>query len=114
MSPLTWAFLLFAFGILMVVVEMFIPSGGVIGFISFMSLVAAIVTAFRHSAQTGIGFMAENAQFAEMVEEHGFDQNELTAVFSQIHYLEKVVKLINPEQCFLVACNLLDLFFDLL
>lgn len=31
-----------------------------------------------------------------MVEEHGFDQNELTAVFSQIHYLEKVVKLINP------------------
>ena len=31
-----------------------------------------------------------------MAEAHGFDQNELTAVFSQIHYLEKVVKLINP------------------
>jgi len=31
-----------------------------------------------------------------MVEEHGFTHDELNTLFSQIHYKEKVVKLINP------------------
>lgn len=33
---------------------------------------------------------------AQMSEEHGFDRTELNAQFTKIHYLDKVVKLINP------------------
>ena len=32
----------------------------------------------------------------QMAEQHGFNQDELNSLFSQVHYLEKVVKLINP------------------
>lgn len=32
----------------------------------------------------------------QMGEQHGFNQDELNTLFSQVHYLEKVVKLINP------------------
>ena len=58
MSPLTWAVLTMAFGLLLIVVEMFVPSGGVIGFISFAAVVTSIVMAFQHSEYTGLGFMA--------------------------------------------------------
>lgn len=57
MSPLTWAILLMAFGLVLIVVEMFVPSGGVIGFISLASIVTSIVMAFRYSEYTGLGFM---------------------------------------------------------
>ncbi|MEY3570516.1 MAG: lytic murein transglycosylase [Pseudomonadota bacterium] len=33
---------------------------------------------------------------SQMGEQHGFNQDELNTLFSQVHYLEKVVKLINP------------------
>ena len=37
------------------------------------------------------------AQFVnQMGEQHGFNQDELNTLFSQVHYLEKVIKLINP------------------
>jgi len=58
MSPLTWAFCLLAFGLLIVVIEMFVPSGGVLAFIAGASLVASIVMAFRHSPTAGLGFMS--------------------------------------------------------
>ena len=58
MTPLTWAVLLLSIGLLLVVVEMFIPSGGALGFLSAGSIIAAIVMAFRHSAAAGTGFMA--------------------------------------------------------
>ena len=32
----------------------------------------------------------------QMADQHGFNQDELNSLFSQVHYLEKVVKLINP------------------
>ncbi len=32
----------------------------------------------------------------QMAEQHGFNHDELNSLFSQVHYLEKVVKLINP------------------
>jgi membrane-bound lytic murein transglycosylase B len=32
----------------------------------------------------------------QMGEQHGFNQDELNTLFSQVHYVEKVVKLINP------------------
>ena len=57
MSPLTWAILLMAVGLVLIIVEMFVPSGGVIGFISLASVVTSIVMAFRYSEYTGLGFM---------------------------------------------------------
>jgi membrane-bound ClpP family serine protease len=58
MSPLAWALVLFAVGMLLIVAEMFIPSSGVIGFVSLASIVTSIVMAFRYSQYTGLGFMA--------------------------------------------------------
>jgi len=58
MTPLAWAACLLAFGLLIVLVEMFVPSGGVLAFISGVSIVVAIVMAFRHSAGSGLAFMA--------------------------------------------------------
>jgi membrane-bound ClpP family serine protease len=58
MTPLSWALLLLAFGLLLIVVELFVPSGGVLGFISFAAVVAAIVLAFRYSSYAGLGFLA--------------------------------------------------------
>lgn len=58
MSPLYWAVLLMAFGLGLIVLEMFLPSGGVIGFISLTAVVTSIIMAFRYSEYTGVGFMA--------------------------------------------------------
>jgi membrane-bound ClpP family serine protease len=58
MSPLYWAVLLMAFGLGLIVLEMFLPSGGVIGFISLSAVVTSIIMAFRYSEYTGVGFMA--------------------------------------------------------
>jgi membrane-bound ClpP family serine protease len=58
MTPLAWAILLLTFGLLLVVVELFVPSGGVLGFISFSAVVAAIVLAFRYSSYAGLAFLA--------------------------------------------------------
>jgi membrane-bound ClpP family serine protease len=58
MSPLSWAILLLAFGLGLIVLEMFVPSGGVIGFISLAAVVTSIIMAFRYSEYTGIGFLA--------------------------------------------------------
>lgn len=58
MTPLAWAVLLLSIGLLLVVVEMFIPSGGALGFLSAGSVIAAIAMAFRHSTATGTVFMA--------------------------------------------------------
>jgi len=58
MSPLYWAVLLMAFGLGLIVLEMFLPSGGVLGFISLTAVVTSIIMAFRYSEYTGVGFMA--------------------------------------------------------
>ncbi|MGC3970039.1 MAG: NfeD family protein [Pirellulales bacterium] len=58
MSMLAWAVALLAFGLVIVIVEMFVPSGGVLAVISAASLVASIVMAFKHSSEAGVGFMA--------------------------------------------------------
>jgi len=58
MSPLYWAIVLLVFGLGLIVLEMFLPSGGVIGFISLCAVVTSIVMAFRYSEYTGLGFMA--------------------------------------------------------
>ena len=47
MSPFLWSALLMALGLCLVVLEVFVPSGGVLGFLSIASLVASIVLAFQ-------------------------------------------------------------------
>lgn len=58
MSPLGWAALLLTFGLIIMLVEMFVPSGGVLAFISAISVIASIFMAFRSSSEAGVGFMA--------------------------------------------------------
>lgn len=59
MSPLTWSILLMIVGLLLVMVEVFIPSGGVLGVLSIGSLIASIVLAFYHRGiETGFMFLA--------------------------------------------------------
>jgi membrane-bound ClpP family serine protease len=59
MSPVFWAAILLLVGLTLVMVEIFIPSGGVIGFLSFASIIAAIVMAFYQSGPTvGIMFLS--------------------------------------------------------
>ena len=48
MDPLVWSALLLLVGLALVMVEVFIPSGGILGFLSIGSLVAGIVLAFYH------------------------------------------------------------------
>jgi len=57
MDPLIWGYILLAVGLILVVLEFFVPSGGVIGLSAFCCLVAAIVMAFRSSGGMGLVFM---------------------------------------------------------
>ncbi len=57
LDPLTWAILLMLLGCGLVVLEVFIPSGGLLGFFSAVSIIASIVMAFRHDTTMGLGFI---------------------------------------------------------
>jgi membrane-bound serine protease (ClpP class) len=57
MDPLLWAILLLLVGVTLVVVEVFVPSGGVIGVLSIAAVIGSIVTAFWDSATTGATFL---------------------------------------------------------
>jgi membrane-bound ClpP family serine protease len=62
MDPLAWSALLLLLGLMLVMVEVFIPSGGALGFLSIASLVAAIILAFYHrGAQVGFLFLIATA-----------------------------------------------------
>ena len=58
LDPLSWAILLMIIGCGLVVMEIFIPSGGVLGFLSLVAIVGGVVMAFRNSATTGFAFIA--------------------------------------------------------
>ncbi len=53
MDPFYWAFILTAMGLLVVVVEMFIPSAGLLGVLAAVFLISGIVVGFVDSMQTG-------------------------------------------------------------
>jgi membrane-bound ClpP family serine protease len=46
MSPLFWTIALLVVGLLVMVLEVFLPSGGILGFISVVAILAAVVMAF--------------------------------------------------------------------
>ena len=58
MEPWIWAALVLVLALALIVVEVFIPSGGIIGFLACACLVTALVLAFRQSATTGFIFLA--------------------------------------------------------
>jgi membrane-bound serine protease (ClpP class) len=58
LDPLSWAIILMLLGCGLVVMEVFVPSGGILGFLSAVAIIASIVMAFRHGSSAGIGFIA--------------------------------------------------------
>ena len=56
LDPIAWSILLMLVGCALIGMEVFIPSGGVIGVFSAICFVAAILIAFQESAVTGLAF----------------------------------------------------------
>ena len=46
MNALLWVVVLFLLGLCVMVLEVFLPSGGILGFLSLTAIIAAIATAF--------------------------------------------------------------------
>lgn len=57
MTPLLWAILALVLGLALVGIEIFVPSGGILGFLSFSCLATAIVLAFMDSVLSGTIFL---------------------------------------------------------
>lgn len=57
LDPLTWAVILMIVGCGLIVLEVFIPSGGILSLCSAVVLLASIVMAFRQSSTAGISFI---------------------------------------------------------
>lgn len=53
-----WAILLLVTGLALATMEIFIPSGGILGFLAVAALVASVVVAFLHSALVGLVILA--------------------------------------------------------
>lgn len=70
MTALVWIVALFLVGLAVLVLEVFVPSGGVLGFLSVLAIGAAIVTAFVEqgptfgAAVTGVAFLVVPAVLA--------------------------------------------------
>lgn len=59
MDPLFWSAALLAVGLLLVVAEVFIPSGGALGLFAILSLVSSVALAFYYrGAEVGFLFLA--------------------------------------------------------
>ena len=56
MDPLVWSVLLLFVGLALVCVEVFVPSGGILGFLSIAALMSAIILAFYHRG-IEVGFL---------------------------------------------------------
>ncbi|NUQ63373.1 MAG: NfeD family protein [Pirellulales bacterium] len=52
-----WAVLLLLLGLGLVILEVFIPSGGILGFLAFCSLAASVVTGFLAGPGTGLAVL---------------------------------------------------------
>ncbi|HEX5445606.1 MAG TPA: NfeD family protein [Pirellulales bacterium] len=57
LDPLAWAAVLMLVGFSLAVLEVFVPSGGVIGFLSLMSVFSAIGLAFYRGPWYGLSFL---------------------------------------------------------
>lgn len=57
MASLTWAIILAALGIAVIIVELFIPSAGLLGIVAGILLVSGIISAFLHSLEAGAALL---------------------------------------------------------
>jgi membrane-bound ClpP family serine protease len=53
-----WALILLAVGLALSLMEVFVPSGGLIGFLAAASIIASIVMAFRQGSMVGLAVLA--------------------------------------------------------
>ncbi len=59
MNPALWIFLLLAVGLGLILLEVFVPSGGVLGLLAVVALIAGVVTAFmEHGPLAGVAVLA--------------------------------------------------------
>lgn len=58
LDPLVWSILLMVVGCVMLAMEVFVPSGGVLGAMSGAAFVASILIAFQEGARTGFIFVS--------------------------------------------------------
>ncbi len=57
MDPFFWAAVLMLLGLALAIGEVFVPSGGMIGFLSLVSVIAAVGLAFYQGTWYGLGFL---------------------------------------------------------
>jgi membrane-bound ClpP family serine protease len=57
LDPFTWAIVLLLLGCALVVLEVFIPSGGILGMLSGLAILGSIVFAFRRDTTSGLIFI---------------------------------------------------------
>ncbi|HEX4130037.1 MAG TPA: NfeD family protein [Pirellulales bacterium] len=58
MDPIVWAVILLFAGLTLSVIELFLPSGGMIGLMSIVALIGSVWMGFQHGSWTGLGFIA--------------------------------------------------------
>jgi membrane-bound serine protease (ClpP class) len=58
MEPWIWAVILLAAGLGLSVLEVFLPSGGIISFLAAAAVLAAIIVAFREGSGTGLTILS--------------------------------------------------------
>lgn len=58
LDPIAWSILLLLAGCVLVVLEVFIPSGGIISILSAVAFIASILIAFNQSPTAGLAFTA--------------------------------------------------------
>ncbi|MBN2474924.1 MAG: NfeD family protein [Pirellulales bacterium] len=57
MDPWVWAILLLVLGLGLAILEVFFPSAGILGFLSFSAILAAIFMGFQQEGHTWVGFV---------------------------------------------------------
>ncbi len=58
LGSMEWAMVLLVVGCGFLILEVFIPSGGLFGFFAFVAIIASMVMAFRRDTTTGLSFIA--------------------------------------------------------
>lgn len=57
LDPFTWAIILMLIGCALVVLEVFVPSGGILGMLSGIAILGSIIFAFRRDLTAGLTFV---------------------------------------------------------
>lgn len=57
LDPFTWAIILMLIGCALVVLEVFVPSGGILGMLSGLAILGSIIFAFRRDPTAGLVFV---------------------------------------------------------